>query len=383
MFGIDRNICTGCTACAAMCPTGCIEMVPDENGFYYPKADSAVCISCGACDRVCPAVGRAEPVDSEREVWGAYSLDGVERAKSSSGGVFSLLARCVFEKDGVVYGAAYGEDYRVCHIGVADAKGLSRLRGAKYSQSFLGDTFGCVKADLDAGKPVLFSGTPCQVAGLRSYLGREYSKLITVDLVCHGVSSPMAWKEYIKYRAKTDANGALPERINQRSKHTGWSKYRYSGLFEYPKGERYSSLSGDDLFMKLFVCDHINRISCGDCHFKGFDRCSDITLGDLWGVWDFDPEMDDDGGTSLVLVHSSVGLEAFDSIKSALRYKPVSEEMAAKYNPSLVVTSVAKEDRLTVLSMIRNGDIALTEKIFSGHSVISRIKRRIMGVFNK
>lgn len=378
----DLNLCTGCTACAAVCPVRCIEMVPDVDGFYYPKADSALCISCGACDRVCP-VGKAVPVNFEREVYGAYSLDCAERARSSSGGVFSLLARRVLEKGGVVYGAAYDENYRVCHIGVVDIKGLSRLRGAKYSQSFLGDTFGCVKADLDAGKAVLFSGTPCQVAGLRSYLGRDHSGLITVDLVCHGVPSPAAWKEYVKYRAETDASGVLPVRIDQRSKHTGWSRYRYSNLFEYPKGERYSSMSGDDLFMKLFVEDHINRVSCGDCHFKGSDRCSDITLGDLWGVWDFDPEMDDDGGTSLVLINSSVGREVFESVKSKLKYKVISEEDATRYNPSLVSSSVAKEDRLRVLAMIREGDIALTERIFSRSSFILRIKRRIMRLLNK
>lgn len=379
----DLNSCTGCTACASVCPIGCIEMVPDEDGFYYPKADSAVCISCGACDRVCPAVGKAGPIDFEREIYGAYSLDCVERARSSSGGVFSLLARRVLEKGGVVYGAAYDKNYRVCHIGVVDMEGLSRLRGAKYSQSFLGGIFGCVKADLDNEKTVLFSGTPCQVAGLRSYLGRDYSELITVDLVCHGVPSPVAWEEFVKYRAETDAEGVLPERIDQRSKHTGWSRYRYSNLFEYPKGERYSSMSGDDLFMKLFVEDHINRVSCGDCRFKGYDRCSDITLGDLWGVWDFDPEMDDNGGTSLVLVHSSIGREAFETVKSELKYKVVSEEDAVRYNPSLISSSIAKEDRLRVLSMIRNGDIALTERIFSQPSVISRIKRRIMDSLSK
>ena len=258
------------------------------------------------------------------------------------------------------------------------------LRGAKYAQSDLGNSFIEIRNRLKNNQKVLFSGTPCQVAGLKSFLRRDYDNLICVDFVCHGVPSPMAWKEYVKYRSQIDASGQLPEKINLRSKKSGWSRYRYSNLYEYPDGNVYTALSGNDLYMKLFVGDYISRESCSNCQFKGYSRVSDITLGDFWGIWDIDPEMDDDKGTSLVLVQSEKGRKIFSEITVRICSKEMTLQQASMQNPSLLKSSPAKANRQEVLDMIREGRIGELENLFpkpqkEKMSLLRRIARKVTG----
>ena len=353
-----KEYCTGCTACASVCPKGCIVMAADENGFLCPVIDAERCIDCGLCEKTCPVLSPLKKAEKEPLAYAAYIKDEAVRMESSSGGVFTELAKTVFQDGGAVFGAAYNEQFEVVHICVEREDELSKLRGAKYSQSDLHGVFDEVKTRLDRGQRVLFSGTPCQVGGLKAFLRKDYENLLTVDFVCHSVPSPMAWREYVKYRAQSDSSGELPVSINLRSKKTGWSHYQYSNLFEYEGGVEYAAKSSESLYMKLFVDGYINRESCANCQFKGYSRVSDLTIGDFWGVWDIVPEMDDNKGTSVILVQSERGAKLLEQIQEHLVLKPVSLEGASAQNNAMLMTSQPNAKRQEALEVIRAGKIA-------------------------
>lgn len=376
--------CTGCTACASVCPKGCIAMVADHEGFRYPQVDPALCVQCGACERACPVLHTLVP-DHTPQAYAVISRDEEMRRASSSGGVFTEIAKTVLQRGGVVFGAVYNEQFDVIHICAEREADLAGLRGAKYAQSDLRDTFTQVKSRLAAGQPVLFSGTPCQVAGLHAFLGNAPAHLFTVDFICHAIPSPAVWRAYVAHRAAQDNDGHLPCAIDLRCKDSGWSHYRYSNRFTYPDGHSHQAISGESLYMKLFVGDHINRRSCGSCSFKGAARVSDVTLGDFWGIWDIAPEMDDDKGTSLVLVQSEKGQELFDSLSPRLIARPVTLKDAGVQNPSLIRTSPASPLRGQVVPLALTGDFSACARLIAPPSPtpIQRLKRRLAGVFSR
>lgn len=330
------ELCTGCAACANACPKRCIQMKADTEGFLRPVVDAAQCVDCGACQRACPIL---HPVacDNKTVAYAAIHKDESIRMESTSGGVFSLLCQWIFDRGGIVFGAAYANDFSVEHRCVRSMDELTILRTAKYAQSRIGNSFQDVKQYLNDGKWVLFSGTPCQVGGLRAFLGKEYERLVLVDLVCHGVPSPAVWSQYIDYRSKIDALGAAPTTINLRSKETGW--LGYSVNFGYDSGVHYSVKRSEDPFMRCFVGNLCLRPSCYDCQFKGISRASDFTLGDYWGVWSQLPDYNDGKGTSLVLLHSDKAKVTWKEIASQMRYREVNPEMAVSENPSAIQSS--------------------------------------------
>ena len=356
--------CTGCTACASVCPKGCISMVADADGFLHPAVCAEHCIGCALCQSVCPVATPQKKDRHQPKAYAAYSKDEVVRIQSSSGGIFTEIARVALKKGGVVYGAAYNDQFDVLHICVENEDDLDKLRGAKYAQSNLQGIFPDVKAKLNAGRLVLFSGTPCQVAGLKSYLRKEYDNLLTVDFVCHSVPSPLAWREYVKYRSQQDNNGCLPKTINLRAKETGWSRYQYSNLFRYKNGKNHIVKNGESLYMKLFVGGYINRESCTNCHFKGYSRISDMTLGDFWGIWEIAPELDDNKGTSVLLIQSRRGAELLTEIIEQSVLKEVTLEQASRENPAMITCSKSNKRRKKALALIREGRIAACETWF-------------------
>lgn len=359
----EKNLCTGCGACAAICPKHCIHMEQDAAGFPHPAAKNKECVSCNLCESVCPVMNVLQQHGDSPVAYAAYSRDEAMRAESSSGGIFSELARPVLAKGGAVFGSAYNEQFDVVHICAEDETTLASLRGAKYAQSDLGNTFSQVKHRLETGQDVLFSGTSCQVAGLQSFLGKPYDNLLCIDFVCHGVPSPMAWKQYVQYCAEKDNGGIPPLSINLRAKETGWSRYQYSNVFEYASGKRKVTLSNDSLFMKLFVGNCISRLCCEQCRFRGYSRFSDLTLGDFWGIWDIHPSMDDNKGTSVVLVQSKKGMDHFDQIGARCVVRQVSLEQASAQNQSMLRSSLNHAKRQDALSAIRQGNFEKCEAL--------------------
>lgn len=381
----SKDLCTGCTACASICPRKCICMTEDFDGFTYPKVvNEALCISCGACEQVCPILNQIEHKEFLTKAYAALSKSDLLRMESSSGGIFSELSKIVIQSRGIVYGASYDKNNSVEHIGVDNIDDLGKLRGAKYSQSNLGDCFLTVKKQLDSGIKVLFSGTPCQIGGLKAFLKKDYDNLFCIDFVCHGVPSPLAWKKYIKYRAQIDDNNNPPDYINLRNKESGWSNYSYSVEFAYSKGKRYLRKNNEDLFMNLFVNNYILRNSCSACRFKGYSRVSDITLGDFWGIWDINSEMDDNRGTSLVLIHSVEGEELFRAASDNIKSNQVTLEQASMMNPSLLQSSIPQPSRDKVLrDIIQNGFETVIPIFRSNRSVNTLLPEKIEKIFSR
>ena len=315
-----HNRCSGCAACYAACARKAISMQPDEEGFAYPHVDESLCVNCGLCARACPSLHPKAP----REplfVYAAKAKDEALRMESSSGGIFSLLARQIISDGGIVYGAAIrGSDLSVCHCSAENEEELSWLRGSKYVQSDVGDTYGNVRTQLDAGRKVLFSGTPCQVAALRNFLGRDYENLVCVEVICHAAPSPLAWKKYLEKRAAASAKGrdsARPEaivdrRISFRRKNCGWK--RYSMSLRFANDMEYLLDLRADTFLRGFLAELYNRPSCHECSVRELRSGADITLGDYWNVHQRFPEMDDDTGTSVVLVDSEKGVALINRI---------------------------------------------------------------------
>lgn len=299
---INKKDCCGCTACAQICPKQCIAMMPDSEGFCYPKINETICVKCGLCEKVCPML-KSQNMQGQVHAWAAYCKEDKIRLASSSGGIFSLLAEEILEEGGVVFGAAFDGQMMVHHVAVESVRDLERLRGSKYLQSRIANSYADVKAYLAADRKVLFSGTACQIAGLLHFLGRPYEKLWTVDVLCHGVPTPTLWKNYL-----SEQNRAFKMPVRQisfRDKSQGWKKYQMAWKVE--GGEIYRQPASRNPYMRLFLSNICLRPSCYDCHFKGFPRVSDLTLGDCWGVEQHSPEMDDDKGTSVVIVNTEKG----------------------------------------------------------------------------
>ena len=315
-----HNLCSGCAACYSACPRRAISMQPDEEGFAYPHVDESQCIHCGLCELVCPSLHPKAPREP-LSVYAAKAKDDTLRMESSSGGAFSLLARQIISDGGIVYGAAIcGTDLSVFHCSAENEEELSWLRGSKYVQSDVGDAYGRVRSQLDVGRKVLFSGTPCQVAALRNFLAKDYANLICVEVICHAAPSPLAWKKFLEKRAAAVAKGrdsAHPEavidrRISFRRKNCGWKRYSLSLRFANDK--EYLLDLHADAFLRGFLSELYNRPSCHECSVRELRSGADITLGDYWNVHQRFPEMDDDTGTSVVLVDSEKGVALINRI---------------------------------------------------------------------
>lgn len=369
--------CTGCYACVSVCPKKCIVMKEDRAGFLFPMINTTECIRCNLCDKVCSVI-HAQEQSMHTQAYAIKNRNDQERQDSTSGGIFSLLAKSVIDRNGIVFGAAYCDDFKVRHLAITDVQELSRLRGAKYTQSIIGDSLKRTEIALKSGRQVLFSGTPCQCSGLRAFLGKEYDNLLLVDLICHGVPSPKVWKIYLDYRSLKENGGIQPSRVNMRSKVSGWSRYSYSTEFDYGEGNITRIYNYQDLFMKAFVGNICLRKSCSNCVAKGVERCTDLTLGDYWGVWNQHPDFDDNKGTSIVLVHSEKGRKILQQLEDRMDCLEVDIDEAYKENMSLVKSSETHEKREEFLEKV---NILNFEKLILEYLSPSEIKR--VGFFKK
>lgn len=302
----DKSKCTGCTACVTVCPRQCIVMRRDREGFDYPVANPDLCIGCGRCDDVCPVLnlrGKSEPLS-------AYAVRVPEYLdRSSSGGVFPKLAEEVIKAEGVVFGAVMNDDLTVGHSEAETMDQVQRMRGSRYVQSDMYSAYEDVKHYLEEGRKVLFTGTPCQIAGLNAYLGKEYADLLTAETACHGVPGPGLWARYADALGKR--YGTPIGKVCFRDKRSGWRRYS----FTFNAGDRTVSVPYvKDPYMSLFVQDMILRPSCHSCPAREGRSGSDLTLADLWNVAETVKEMDDDKGVSLVLANTARGVAALDGM---------------------------------------------------------------------
>lgn len=341
-----KEDCCGCAACAQVCPKSCITMVRDGEGFDYPKADSEQCISCGLCEKVCPVShAQAEPA-GEPKAFAAYGPDK-DRAESSSGGIFAQLARQTLAKGGLVFGAAMAEDRKTAvHMAIDSEGDLPRLQGSKYLQSHMGNCFRQAKEALEAGRAVLFTGTPCQIEGLLHFLGRDYENLVTADVICHGVPSEKLWQKYLDYQQHR--YGSRVTRVSFRDKRQGWKSFSMALTFE--NGKQYAKKLYFDTYLQLFLQDLCLRPSCYRCPSRKLHRRSDLTLGDFWGCDAVCPDLDDDTGLSLVFVHSEKGQCAFDALP--LQTRSVTVDQALTANKAMIRSPAKPQQREEVLSAL-------------------------------
>ena len=321
-------------------------MEDDGYGFRFPSVDNTICVKCGICINKCPLNKTKETDNNEFPLcYAANSINDQIRQNSSSGGIFSLLAENILSNEGRIYGAAFDDNNEVRHICVKDSSNLNKLRKSKYVQSDLRTFYQDVKSDLNNGIKVFFTGTPCQVAGLYSYLGKRPENLLTADTVCMGVPSPQIFRQYIreienKYNSKVVT-------VDFRNKASGWLGYKICLTFS--NGSVYLNNRKQDDYMLAFSNRYSLRMSCYHCQFKSIHHLADITLGDFWGIENVCPEMFDDKGTSLILLHSEKGCEAFNNILPYIKTQRVDIQTIKNCNPMLIQSAEQPTDRTEFL----------------------------------
>lgn len=326
----DKTQCTGCTACASVCAHNAITMRFDEYGHSYPVVNTEACTDCKLCEKVCPLLHREMlPTDKDGYddvlIYAAYNKDSDVRSKSTSGGIFTLLAQYVISLGGCVYAARFDNEYRIYHSSFDSMDDIDSYRGSKYAQSDLGTIFRNVKKDLKT-KPVLFVGSPCQVAGLKRYLGKEYPNLFACDFICMCIASPVIWSEYLnEYWDVKDI-----KRIWFKDKRIGWHNWRM--LIEDSKGEHLVK-GKDDPFFSSYLSHLISRPSCNRCAFRNLHHVSDFTIADCWGIDDENPSFDDNKGCTTIILQNAKAVAVFDSISTNIEYIKYPSYRVIKHNP--------------------------------------------------
>lgn len=324
---VNKSDCCGCGACSQICPTGALTMRKGDGGFLYPEIDQSACVNCSLCHKVCPE-RHPKKENLPLGVYAARIDDENILSSSSSGGMFTALAMPVIENGGVVFGAEYQDGYRsVQHSWCEKKEDLDRFRRSKYLQSNTGKCYAIARKFLDEGREVMYSGTPCQIAGLKTFLGKEYPGLLTVSLICHGVPGPDVWKRYLQ----TLTGEAKVESVMFRDNRYSWKNCHFSVKDE--STEHFMKFR-DSSYIRGFLGALYTRESCSSCSFRSMRSGSDIVIGDYWGVWKYNPEMFDDKGVSVLLTGSTKGMD-FLSRRTSLRLTPLEYGHVLKYNNAL------------------------------------------------
>ncbi len=351
--------CCGCSACAAVCPVKAITMNEDIEGFLYPYIDNGKCVSCNVCSKVCP-VERPLKFNSIRNVYAVKHNNEQIRLGSSSGGVFTAMAEQIIKQGGSVYGAKFDEHFRVIHDRAVSMDECKKFRGAKYVQSAVENVYQKITDDLSKGIKVLFTGTPCQVDGIKSYLEQKktanQNNLITCDIVCHGVASPLIWREYIDF-AKKDKDIT---QITFRNKSNGWHKSELR--IDMNDGSYSSSPHSQNPYSQMYFNHYITRPYCAECKYANISRVGDITIGDFWGIENTFPKFDDDKGVSLVMINTQAGADFFDMIKGNLI--TVGTDVEHSQQPSLYQPSAAAKDRALFWNEYKKHGLVYVMRIF-------------------
>ncbi len=311
----DKSMCSGCTACASICPKGAIKMVRDNEGFLYPQIDKNKCIECGLCKRTCPILNKQEKRPFTQKAYLFQNNNENIRADSTSGGFFSALGEYIINNHGIVYGASFNKDFIVEHTKATKIYELNKFRKSKYVQSNQNNCFEEIKQYLNAGTLVCYSGTPCQVAGLKAFLKKDYKNLITVDLMCHSVPSPLFFEKYKQYiLQKLNATKILNINFRDKSKYG----YKYSMMTVKTDNGTYSEGIDTDPYLRGFFGDLTVRPSCFNCQFKTQQRVSDITIWDCFNINELDRKLDDDKGTTRILIQSQKGQDIINNLQNVI-----------------------------------------------------------------
>jgi len=365
----DKSDCCGCTACYSICPVNAIIMKEDEEGFKYPLIDESKCINCGLCEKVCPFLKTIENKTSTQMIYGGYTKKDDILDKSSSGGIFYFLANHILSLKGCVFGAMYDEKLHVYHEVVTKKEDLIKLMGSKYVQSDLNGVFLKVKELLQKNKFVLFSGTPCQIKGLKLFLRKEYEKLYCCDFICHGVPSPMVYKKRIEQLQQQNNNKI--KFINFREKNEGWKNYQIAyGNASFVKKNYFY----DDPYMKGFLKNIYLRPSCYNCKVKGNNRLSEITLGDYWGINEKN-ERFNKKGNSIIICHTEKGEKIIDEIKHNLNLYLINNYDFYNLNSAYNSSANKSDDRNKFFLLLRKKGI---NKAFKKYKLYPTSKRKIM-----
>lgn len=367
----DKCNCTGCMACYNICPHDAIEIVENDKGFLYTKINNEKCINCGLCKKVCPANKVYKNVFEKPEFYAVINNNQNDRMNSSSGGTVGAISKEILKNKGVVYGATL-ENKEVKHIRVDDEKDIYKIMGSKYLQSKIGDCYTQVKEDLENNKNVLFTGTPCQIEGLKAYLNKEYKNLIALSIICHGVPSPKVFKKYLE--EKEEQNKSKIKNVSFRNKKFGWHKYSVS--YEYENGKNELIPFIEDYYMQGFLKNYYLRESCYNCQMR-FDKknSADIIVGDFWGIENVFPEIDDDKGVSAVIVNSEIGLEIFNKIKEKVEYKETTFDDIIKSNPVLTSPTPYTKKEEKFYELIKKYDMEIVVNALKGMDSDSEIKK--------
>lgn len=393
----DKKNCCSCNACVQRCPKHCISMKEDEEGFLYPVVDESACIECGLCEKVCPILHQGEE-RKPLKVYAAKNKNEEIRMQSSSGGIFTLLAEQVIQERGVVFGARFDENWEVIHDYTETIEGLAPFRGSKYVQSRIGETYQQAEFFLKQGRKVMFTGTPCQIAGLKQFLHKEYANLLTVDFICHGVPSPGVWRKYLKEVIARQGDGknsvlshAKPSfpnsvrdisRIEFRNKRLGWKKYSFALTLSVPDGHGAKNTAllsepyNKNIFMRGFLADLYLRPSCYACPVKSGKSKSDVTLADFWNVDKVINDIDDDKGISSILVNTNRGEVYFECLN--LYKKQVDFSNVLLYNMTYINSvALSKKRNMFYIDLKGNNTVIKSVKKLLHISFSQRIRNRL------
>lgn len=394
-MNIPIQNCSSCGACANVCARGAISMQLDGEGFYRPVIDADKCVQCGACEKACPWTNAVEnpniSAESSKTI-AAFAKNESVRLESSSGGIFTVLAEKVIDDGGVVVGVAQLSSTKFGHILVDNKADLGKLRGSKYVQADTGLVYREVRSLLKTGKRVLFSGTPCQVAALYAVLGKnEYADLVTVDIVCHGTPSVKVFEKYVAEIEKENSAKVLSSRF--RDKRVGWRLFSMTSSLNAISGDCFqvSKTLREDKFMRVFLQNICLNSSCVDCKYGKLPRIADITLGDYWNIAGVHPEMDDNKGTSVVLLNTNHGKALFDSVADSVNWCESKVEYAIAGNPCIVRSSKPHPKRAEFFANLDNHTLDELIKLYCPfpsplkrlysriRGALGRVKRKIMG----
>ena len=371
-----KELCSGCGACSHNCGLNAIQMKSDEEGFFYPVINQELCVDCGKCRRLCPFV-KGNTKDGIPKVYAAKNLSDTDRLHSASGGIFTLLSNIVFRNGGVVYGAVFDSDMQVIHRCAASVEERNPMRGSKYVQSNLEHIFLQVREDVKTGKIILFTGTPCQIAGLKAFLGKEYSNLYTCDIVCHGVTSPKIFREYLSYIEEKYYSKI--KNISFRNKEQGWDQQKWK--MELESGQILLDNKDVNIYKRLFYSHVIQRPSCHECPYASIRRPGDITLGDFWGIENSLPDFKDELGVNVVLVNTPKGVDFFEKIKDKVSY--IESDVKSCLQPQLQYPTKKSKKREMFWKDYKQKGFSYVAKKYGMVGFTDRLKGKIKKLIGK